>query len=250
MIGELAEQLAPVDVLFTLAVPAGWWAGWHVLAKHTAMPRFRTSRSVAVLLVLRYELSLLAALAVVAVGTALGLGPFARGTAMIASDPIWVLGGCLGAGVLWLAANRRRWKALARTPVDRRTLVHTAILGFDAGAEEVIYRGLLLLGLLVVAPSWVAVGASAILFGLAHFPVGGWRIVALHAVTGLGFCILVVGSGGIAASVVAHVTYNTLVVFERRARSRGAGVVGDPSFAPSFAPSGSTPGRPADEVRS
>lgn len=124
------------------------------------------------------------------------------------------------------------------------------ILGCDAVAEEVIYRGLLLHGLPVIAPAWVAVCTSAALFGLAHFPVGGCRIVALHVVTGLGFCILVVGSGGIAASVVAHATYNTLVVFERRARSRGAGVVGAPSFAPSFAPSGSTPGRPADELRS
>lgn len=75
--------------------------------------------------------------------------------------------------------------------------------------EELFFRGLLLRSLLGMAPAPVAVAASAVLFGLAHFEaVQFLGLAAFGAVLG----VLAWRTGRLAASVAAHMSFNAVAV--------------------------------------
>ena len=55
----------------------------------------------------------------------------------------------------------------------------------------------------------IAVSASAILFGLAHF-AGGWRYVLLATIAGAGYAIVFQRTGRIEMSILAHFILNAM----------------------------------------
>jgi membrane protease YdiL (CAAX protease family) len=93
-------------------------------------------------------------------------------------------------------------------------------LGVLAALEELVWRGLVLGGLMLALGPAVALLVSSAGFAAWHAPALGRRCV-IHAITGFGFgsAYLV---GGLAAAMLAHATYNVLVdwgVHVDRARS-------------------------------
>ena len=111
----------------------------------------------------------------------------------------------LGAGALLYACVVRRAPIAALGPPTPKTLTRSAILVLWAANEEVVWRRLVL-GEALRGGAVVAVAASSVAFALMHR-----RRRATHVVTGAAFGGTYVGTGSLAASVVAHWLYNTLV---------------------------------------
>ena len=104
------------------------------------------------------------------------------------------------------------WRALA---------IRWASLGAAAGLEEVVWRGLVLGGLIAAIGPVSGLALSSAGFAAWHWPLG--RRCGVHLVTGAGFgtAFLV---GGLAAAILAHGVYNVLVdwaVHAERARLHG-----------------------------
>ena len=89
-------------------------------------------------------------------------------------------------------------------------------------AEEVIFRGLLLRGLLSQIPPWAAITVQAVLFGAAHVaPERGWGNIGLALVlasVGAVFGAAAYLSRRLAPSIIAHAMVNGIalaIVFSR-----------------------------------
>jgi len=109
----------------------------------------------------------------------------------------------------------------ARPPAGPRALTLRWLwIAALAGFEELVWRGLVLGGLMLALGSAVALLVSSAGFAAWHAPALGRRCV-VHAITGFGFgsAFLV---GGLGAAALAHATFNVLVdwgVHVDRARS-------------------------------
>ena len=107
-------------------------------------------------------------------------------------------------------------------PLGWAAAVRWITLGATAGLEEVVWRGLVLGGLIVPIGTTLALVVSSAAFAFWHWPSLGGRS-AVHLVTGIAFgtAFLV---GGLAAAILGHALYNVLVDFAvhaERARLRG-----------------------------
>jgi membrane protease YdiL (CAAX protease family) len=106
-------------------------------------------------------------------------------------------------------------------PLGAAMVVRWCTLGAAAGLEEVVWRGAVLGGLLVLVGPWPALAASSVGFAIWH-----WSSLrahcAVHVATGAAFggAFLV---GGLIAAMLGHALYNLLVdwaVHAERARLR------------------------------
>jgi membrane protease YdiL (CAAX protease family) len=82
--------------------------------------------------------------------------------------------------------------------------------------EEALFRGYLQGGLARLLTRWkhadlIALGVSALVFGLAHAP-GGWQWIVLASIAGIGYG-LAYRYGGLQASVLAHFGLNAAHFF-------------------------------------
>jgi len=131
------------------------------------------------------------------------------------------VGGFSGAAAFLLLAGGRVPLALPR-PLGWPKVVRWLNLGAVAGFEEIVWRGVVLGGLLLVVGPWTALGVSSAGFAVCHWPVLRGRC-AIHIVTGAAFGAAYLAAGLIAA-MLGHALYNVLVdwsVAAERARLRG-----------------------------
>jgi membrane protease YdiL (CAAX protease family) len=130
----------------------------------------------------------------------------------------WALGGATLAGMLVAAvavwrvtspAERERGMALLPRDGSERTLL--VVLACLAGlAEELAWRAVLpALVLHWTGNAWLAVGLSALAFGLGHAVQGRLAMAVVFAVA-LAFQALVQAAGGLALAVSVHVLYDAL----------------------------------------
>lgn len=123
------------------------------------------------------------------------------------------IGSAAMAGVflaLWLGGYDRVRGVRPPTPETARWLL---VLPFSAFAEEVLFRGLLLGGMLVVLRRRsVAVAAMAALFGLAHAtsPHASLLGVSSNALGGVVYGVAFLGSGRIWLPYGLHLAWNLL----------------------------------------
>lgn len=119
-------------------------------------------------------------------------------------------------GVLLVAigdAYRRTFRALVEFYRNQST---RAILagGVLAGAEELLFRGVVLLGLiqLASAPAWLSVVVAALLFGAAHYvPERRLRpFVAWAVLEGLVLGVLLVATASLLVPVVVHALHDVV----------------------------------------
>jgi membrane protease YdiL (CAAX protease family) len=131
------------------------------------------------------------------------------------------LGVLLGPAAFVLLTGGRVPLALPR-PVGWTMVVRALNLAAIAAFEEIVWRGVVLGGLLILVGPWPALGLSTAGFALSHWPSLRGRC-AIHAVTGAAFgaAFLV---AGLLAAMLGHALYNVLVdwaVAAERARLRG-----------------------------
>ncbi|MFV0405487.1 MAG: lysostaphin resistance A-like protein [Propioniciclava sp.] len=176
--------------------------------------------------------------AMLAIGLAIpGIAPF--GAKQLTTSPASLgIGAVVGCG-LW-AAQALYIQLRTRTEGSSHGLARYPnrwpwMLPVTGAAEEVIFRGCLLFGLIAGGlPPIVALIIASTLFGLVHVFQFGLYGVVLHSLTGLAFGILAVELDLIAA-VMAHSVFNLLVVVmslrapRRRARRSVASGVGGAS---------------------
>jgi membrane protease YdiL (CAAX protease family) len=132
-----------------------------------------------------------------------------------------LVGPLSGAAVFLLLAGGHIPRARPRL-LGRALAVRWASLGAAAGLEEVVWRGLVLGGLIVATGAVTGLALSSAGFAAWHWRSLGRRC-GIHLVTGLGFgtAFLV---GGLVAAILAHGVYNVLVdwaVHAERSRLRG-----------------------------
>jgi membrane protease YdiL (CAAX protease family) len=130
------------------------------------------------------------------------------------------LGSLSGAAAFLLLAGGRVPLALPR-PFGRTTVVRWLDLGVLAGVEEVVWRGVVLGGLLIVVGPWAGLGLSSAGFAAWHWPSLRSRCV-IHLITGAAFGAAFLAAGLVAATI-GHALYNVLVdwaVGAERARLR------------------------------
>lgn len=118
------------------------------------------------------------------------------------------LGPASGAAAFLLLAGGRFPLGRPR-PLGRSTLVRWVRLAAAAALEEVVWRGMLLGGLLLVVRPWVALAVSSIAFALWHWP-SLRRGCVVHVVTGAAFGGAFLAAG-LPAAILAHTLYNLLV---------------------------------------
>ncbi len=138
-----------------------------------------------------------------------------------ATIPRLVLGAAAGAAAFLLLSGARLPRARPR-PLGRAAVVRWITLGATAGVEEVVWRGLVLGGLIVSIGTALALVVSSAGFAVWHWPWLGGRS-AVHLVTGTAFGTAFL-AGGLAAAILGHALYNILVDFAvhaERARLRG-----------------------------
>ncbi len=95
-------------------------------------------------------------------------------------------------------------------------------LGAIAAFEEIVWRGVVLGGLLILFGPWAALGVSSAGFAVWHWPSLRGRC-AIHVITGAAFGAAFLAAGLLAA-MLGHALYNVLVdwaVRAERARLRG-----------------------------
>jgi uncharacterized protein len=101
----------------------------------------------------------------------------------------------------------------------RRTLLELGLLAGVAGfSEEILFRGVIQVGLTVwLSEGWSLLGAS-LLFGLVHFASPAYAVMA--GVMGLYLGLVFLGQGSLVAPIVAHTLYDfiALVYVARRSR--------------------------------
>jgi membrane protease YdiL (CAAX protease family) len=118
------------------------------------------------------------------------------------------LGPITGVGAFLLLAGGRLPFSLPR-PLGRAMVVRWLVLGATAGLEEVVWRGIVLGGLLILVGPWPALAVSSAGFAVWHWPSLRGRC-AVHIVTGTAFgCAFL--AGGLVAAMLGHALYNLLV---------------------------------------
>lgn len=128
--------------------------------------------------------------------------------------------GLLAGTALFVFLARARPRSPAR--LDARLAVRVLVLALWAALEELIWRGLVLGGLAGSIGPLAALVLSSAGFAVWHRPRLGSRC-AVHVLTGGGFGAAFL-AGGLAASILAHWSYNVLVdvaVEAARAPARG-----------------------------
>ncbi len=171
------------------------------------------------------------ALRLVLIGLCIGLGaawgPGAADlgwtTGYLAPDLMLGLlaGIALAGSFLWAGqAAVRRWgpqvhdDRLLRciVPADRREWLPVLLALLPAAAlEELLFRSLPLGGLAgLIAPGWL-VWPLALLFGLLHWPQGGWGVVGA-TLAAIAFSLLFLATGSIWAPLAAHYAMNVMQV--------------------------------------
>lgn len=93
----------------------------------------------------------------------------------------------------------------SRSPVELALLA--ALAGF---AEEILFRGLVQVGLARVLPEWGALLMAGAAFGLAHFITPAYAVLAGLAGLYLGGLFLLQGS--LTAPIVAHAVYDVVAL--------------------------------------
>jgi membrane protease YdiL (CAAX protease family) len=131
------------------------------------------------------------------------------------------LGALSGAAAFLLLTGGRVPLAVPR-PLGWSTVVRWLNLGALAGFEEIVWRGVVLGGFLILVGPWAALGVSSAGFAAWHWP-SLRRRCAIHLITGAAFgaAFLV---AGLFAAMLGHALYNVLVdwvVAAERARLRG-----------------------------
>jgi membrane protease YdiL (CAAX protease family) len=130
------------------------------------------------------------------------------------------LGPIAGAGAFLLLAGGRFPLALPR-PFGRAVVLRWLALGATAGIEEVVWRGIVLGGLMILVGPLAALAVSSAGFAVWHWSSLRARC-AVHLVTGAAFgCAFL--AGGLPAAMLGHALYNVLVdwaVHAERARVR------------------------------
>jgi membrane protease YdiL (CAAX protease family) len=135
--------------------------------------------------------------------------------------PRLAVGPIAGSAVFVLLAGARLPRFHAVAP-SRALGFRWLGFGWKAAVEEVVWRGLVLGGLLVAVGPIAALAFSSVGFALWHRHALGRRC-SVHLVTGAAFGAAFL-AGGLVAAVLAHATYNVLVdwaVHTERARPRG-----------------------------
>jgi membrane protease YdiL (CAAX protease family) len=93
-------------------------------------------------------------------------------------------------------------------PVNRREWAGVLLALLPAAAlEELLFRSLPLGGLAWLVPPWWLLWPLALLFGLLHWPQGGWGVV-ITAVTAVVLSLLFLATGSIWAPLAAHYVIN------------------------------------------
>ena len=131
------------------------------------------------------------------------------------------LGVLSGAAPFLLLAGGRVPLALPR-PLGWATVVRWLNLGALAGFEEIVWRAVVLGGLLILVGPWAALSVSSAGFAAWHWPTLRSRCV-IHVITGVAFGAAFLAAGLVAATI-GHALYNVLVdwvVNVERARLRG-----------------------------
>lgn len=77
--------------------------------------------------------------------------------------------------------------------------------------EELLFRSLLLGGLLPLLPAWVLIIAAAVLFGAMHSPQGWWGVLGA-SLAGMVFGMLFFQAASIVLPMVAHYVTNMLQI--------------------------------------
>ena len=78
-------------------------------------------------------------------------------------------------------------------------------------AEELLFRSLLLGGLLPVLPAWVLVATTSIGFGILHLPQGRWGVGGAAVAGGL-LGLIFLASGTLLAPIAAHYMTNIVQI--------------------------------------
>lgn len=156
-----------------------------------------------------------------ALGYGLGPGPAVLGwdTTYLAQDLAW--GGAVGLLLTGLVtgagqAIERRWGPDVYSPrlvqcilpLNRREWAGVLLALLPAAAlEELLFRSLPLAGLAwLVAPGWL-MWPLAVLFGLLHWPQGGWGVTGT-ALVAIAFSLLFLATKSIWAPLAAHYVMN------------------------------------------
>jgi membrane protease YdiL (CAAX protease family) len=159
----------------------------------------------------------------VLLGITVGPGPEALGWivpgARLGPDiALGVISGLILAGVLslggWLAV--RRWGQQVQStkllqcmlPINRREWAGVLLALLPAAAlEELLFRSLPLGGLAWLVPPWWLLWPLSLLFGLLHWPQGGWGIAGT-ALAAIVLSLLFLATGSIWVVLAAHYTMN------------------------------------------
>lgn len=138
----------------------------------------------------------------------------------------WVFGGltlvaCLLSVVQAVTVTRSEEK-LAQAKDQFRSLIHLVPhdnrdaqwwtgLSITAGiCEEIIYRGFMITVIAASVGTWVAVGVSAVVFGLGHAYQGPSSILKTAAI-GVAMGVLFVVTGSLWAPMLLHVVYDLTI---------------------------------------
>jgi membrane protease YdiL (CAAX protease family) len=135
--------------------------------------------------------------------------------------PRLAIGPAAGAAIFLILAGGRIPR-VRPIMVGRAAVVRWLALGVEAGLEEVVWRGLVLGGLVGAIGALGALALSSAGFAVWH-RAAGWQC-AVHLVTGAVFGSAFL-AGGLVAAILAHCVYNTLVdwaVHGERAAARGS----------------------------
>lgn len=109
------------------------------------------------------------------------------------------------------AAMLRKFARIGRHVLAGSGWLAVLAVAVSATAEEVIFRGIALPLLAGLAGVAVAVGVTAVVYGLNHLYFG-WTAVAQKTLTGVGLGLLFVWSGQVLLLVIiAHVVQNLVV---------------------------------------
>jgi membrane protease YdiL (CAAX protease family) len=154
-------------------------------------------------------------------GLTVGPGPVPLGwqTSRLGQDLVLgVLLGLVLAAVLDLGGRlaMRRWgsevcstKLLqCMLPINRKEWAGVLLALLPAAAlEELLFRSLPLGGLSWLVPPWWLLWPLALLFGLLHWPQGGWGVTGT-AITAVLLSLLFLATGSIWVPLAAHYTMN------------------------------------------
>jgi hypothetical protein len=154
-------------------------------------------------------------------GFTVGPGPEALGwdTARLGQElALGVALGLILTGALNVGGRlaERRWgpEALSTKllqcilPIDREEWIGVLLALLPAAAlEELLFRSLPLGGLAWLVPPWWLLWPLALLFGVLHWPQGGWGVLGTTLAAVL-FSLLFLATGSLWAPLAAHYTLN------------------------------------------